>query len=64
MPNLSETIYIPLEAGLQARVEIQIIEEPLPSPNERPLRRAPGAGELHRTAEQLLRRIYQFHPID
>lgn len=63
--NRSETIYIPLAPGIQARVEIQLILEPAaPTPQERPVRRCPTARELHHTAEALLQRIYQFHPIE
>lgn len=61
----SETLYIPLADGLQAKVEIQLIADPaIPSPNERPIHRAPTVRELHNTAEQLLKRVYQFHPIE
>lgn len=59
-----ETLYIPLAPGVQARVTIEIIQEGLPSPGERPLRRQPTVRELHHTAESLLKRVYQFHPLD
>ena len=60
----TETIYIPILEGIQARVEIQIIEEPaIPAALEPQLRRAPTARELHTIADLLTRRIYQFHPI-
>lgn len=62
---MTETLYLPIGPGLSARVEIQIIQEPAaPTPNERPIRRAPTVSELHTVADGLTRRIYQFTPID
>jgi hypothetical protein len=62
----TETIYVPILDGIQARVEIQIIQDsPFEgAPLERPIRRAPTARELHTLADLLTRRIYQFHPIE
>ena len=59
-----ETLYLPLAAGKQARVMIEIIEDGLPTPGERPIRRQPTVRELHAAAEALLKRLYQFHPVD
>ena len=60
----AEVLYVPLSENTQARVLIEIIEDPLPTPGERPIRRQPTVRELHSAAEGLLRRVYQFHPIE
>ena len=60
----AETLYVPIGDGCQARVSIEVIEEGLPSPNERQIRRRPTVRELHTTADALLRRVYQFTPVD
>jgi hypothetical protein len=64
MPS-SQTLYLPLAPGVQAKMEIQIIVDPsCPTPNEMPARRAPTVLELHQTAERLLDRKYRFDPED
>jgi hypothetical protein len=60
----TETLYVALAAGVSAKVTIEIHEEPMPTPHERPQKRRPSVRELHDTADALVRRIYQFHPID
>ncbi len=64
MPK-SQTLYLPLATGVQAKVEIQIIVDPsCPTPNEMPAHRAPTVEELHTAAQRLLDRRWRFHPED
>lgn len=55
-----ETLYLPMEAGVEAVVTIQIKSA---QPGiDRPQRRAPTVSELKTVAELLTRRVYQFTP--
>jgi hypothetical protein len=60
----AEVLYVPLSKFVSAKVTIEIHEAPLPTPHEQPHKRKPCPRELHDTAEGLVRRNYQFHPID
>lgn len=57
----SERIYVTLDDANEATVEITITTRGLGAVDP-PIRRAPTARDLHRLADSLARRIYQFHP--
>lgn len=56
----AETVTVRLPGGLSARVSVTVIEEPLPTPNERAHERKPTAGEFDTVARELVTRRYTF----
>lgn len=54
------TVFTQISPGVFARVEVQVIEEPLPTPNERPTLRQPTLEEFARVASKLNARDYTF----
>ena len=59
------TLFIPLDFGIAAKLEVTVIEEPVaPTPNERATVRPPTVTEVDLIGQQLLRRNWRFTPED
>ncbi len=62
MSKEREYLWVELESGALAIVTVQVLEPPLPTPNERAVKRAPTASELDEVARRMAERKYRFHP--
>lgn len=60
--NEKAIVYVELKPGLCARVEVCVIEEPLPSPHEMAVRREPFLTEFDAIAGKLSAKDYRSTP--